>query len=74
MTFVCSYYCSQRQLKGCVNLLLAVIVADYTFLTTIYIILIWVTRRLEARGVIIEDEGIKIEQYWTNNRGQMHWL
>lgn len=67
MTFVRSYYCSQLQLKGWVSLLVAVIVADYALLTTTYTFLIWVARRLEARRIIIEDEGIDIAPYWTND-------
>jgi hypothetical protein len=60
MTFIRGYNCSQRQLKEWVSLLVTVIVADVTFLSTAYFCLIWLARRLEARRFFIKDNGISV--------------
>ena len=45
MTFIRSYSCTRRQLKGWLSATISVIVADYTFIMGMYSFIVWVTAR-----------------------------
>lgn len=58
MTFVRGYTCSERELKEWVTVLVEVLVSDWAFLSGARLCLLWLARRLEARKVFLNDDGI----------------